>query len=278
MSRCHLRAALAFSLTLFPLAGWAAETPRNLFEDPCFEMGGSGPWRMDKGKGTAAAFKVDDADAFEGKRSALVTIEATGDWGVQFGQIAPGGQAGKTYTFAAFVKSVGEPTQVQLEIERSAKPWDRAVRTEKIAITKGKWTELHTTFKVEKPFAEGWFAYVSSAQEGGRLWLDGFRLHEGRYVPGKLPEGARNLFTNPGFEAGQEPWSFSYHEQYNVRRTYRRASFLVTRLLANLGAAGETPLLDRFRSPAGAGEKRWLEGFYLDEPEEWDDPYRFFRW
>jgi len=25
-------------------------------------------------------------------------------------------------------------------------------------------------------------------------------------------------------------------------------------------------------------EKRWLEGLYLDVPEEWDDPYRFFRW
>ena len=23
---------------------------------------------------------------------------------------------------------------------------------------------------------------------------------------------------------------------------------------------------------------RWLAGLYLDEPEEWDDPYRFFRW
>jgi hypothetical protein len=25
-------------------------------------------------------------------------------------------------------------------------------------------------------------------------------------------------------------------------------------------------------------EKRWLDGLYLDPPEEWDDPYRFFRW
>ena len=25
-------------------------------------------------------------------------------------------------------------------------------------------------------------------------------------------------------------------------------------------------------------EGRWLEGLYLDVPEEWDDPYRFFRW
>ena len=23
---------------------------------------------------------------------------------------------------------------------------------------------------------------------------------------------------------------------------------------------------------------RWLDGLYLDVPEEWDDPYRFFRW
>lgn len=25
-------------------------------------------------------------------------------------------------------------------------------------------------------------------------------------------------------------------------------------------------------------EKRWLSAFYLDQPEEWDDPYRFFNW
>jgi len=25
-------------------------------------------------------------------------------------------------------------------------------------------------------------------------------------------------------------------------------------------------------------ERRWLDGLYLDAPEEWDDPYRFFRW
>jgi hypothetical protein len=24
--------------------------------------------------------------------------------------------------------------------------------------------------------------------------------------------------------------------------------------------------------------RRWESGFYLDRPEEWDDPYRFFRW
>ena len=76
------------------------------------------------------------------------------------------------------------------------------------------------------------------------------------------------------------PWQFDGAKQSNLKRTQRRASFVVTRLLANLGVAGATPLLDRFHRPLDSAqpEKRWLAGFYLDQPEEWDDPYRFFRW
>ncbi|HEV8541464.1 MAG TPA: hypothetical protein VGR78_03645, partial [Verrucomicrobiae bacterium] len=60
---------------------------------------------------------------------------------------------------------------------------------------------------------------------------------------------------------------------------YRRVSFALSRLLANLGAASTTPVLTRFHSgPSSADEKRWLKGLYVDQPEEWDDPYRFFRW
>ena len=29
---------------------------------------------------------------------------------------------------------------------------------------------------------------------------------------------------------------------------------------------------------AAKTERRWLDGLYFDMPEEWDDPYRFFRW
>jgi hypothetical protein len=75
-------------------------------------------------------------------------------------------------------------------------------------------------------------------------------------------------------------WQFDYKELYNLKRTFRRTSYLLTRLLANIGAAGETLLLERFGSPVEASrtEKRWLEGLYMDVPQEWDDPYRFFRW
>jgi hypothetical protein len=76
------------------------------------------------------------------------------------------------------------------------------------------------------------------------------------------------------------PWQFDAGKQMNLKRTFRRAAYLVTRLAANLGAAGRTPILDRIRRPALAArpEERWREGLYLDVPEEWDDPYRYFRW
>ena len=75
------------------------------------------------------------------------------------------------------------------------------------------------------------------------------------------------------------PWHAG-SQQPNLRRTFRRAAVLLNRLLANMGAAGPTPLLERFEHPVDItkAEKRWLSGLYLDQPEEWDDPYRFFRW
>ena len=75
------------------------------------------------------------------------------------------------------------------------------------------------------------------------------------------------------------PWQFDYRDNFGLKRTFRRAGFLTTRLLANLGVRGQTPLLDRFAAPVQEGEPgRWLQGLYLDKPQEWDDPYRFFRW
>ena len=76
------------------------------------------------------------------------------------------------------------------------------------------------------------------------------------------------------------PWQFDKPDQLNLRRTHRRTAFLMARLLANLGVAQPTPLLERFGNPvkAEASEKRFLTGLYIDQPQEWDDPYRFFRW
>lgn len=76
------------------------------------------------------------------------------------------------------------------------------------------------------------------------------------------------------------PWEFPSTQSTSVKRTFRRVAFAVSRLLANQGVPSRTPIVERFRTPlvAGVAEKRWLAGLYLDLPEEWDDPYRFFRW
>ena len=75
------------------------------------------------------------------------------------------------------------------------------------------------------------------------------------------------------------PWQFDYRANFGLKRTFRRTSFLVARLLGNLGVEAATPLAGRFSSPVSRAQTgRWLAGLYLDQPEEWDDPYRFFRW
>jgi len=96
----------------------------------------------------------------------------------------------------------------------------------------------------------------------------------GNGVVAKIP-GANVIFCQP------VPWELDYsREQHNVKQTFRRWSFLLNRLLANMGVVNTCPILERFHRPVDVAknEKRWLNGLYLDEPGEWDDPYRFFRW
>jgi hypothetical protein len=59
------------------------------------------------------------------------------------------------------------------------------------------------------------------------------------------------------------PWHFDYSGgKMNQKRTFRNFARMTARVLGNLGV-----------------EMRGLGGrLYMDDPEEWDDPYRFFRW
>ena len=80
------------------------------------------------------------------------------------------------------------------------------------------------------------------------------------------------------------PWHFNNDKIFHWKMTYRRTSFLLARLLGNMGVRANTPLIERFSNPAGLNQNDltiqagWLNGLYLDQPEERDDPYRFFRW
>lgn len=132
----------------------ALEPPKNLFANPSFELGQEG-WRLDKAGKTECQFSVDDTDAAEGRYSAKLQLSSVEDWGMQFGQSFAAGEKGKTFTLSAFARSVGEPVEVGLQIERSAQPWDRAGGG-RFKLIKD-WQELHLTFSVEKEFPQGWF-------------------------------------------------------------------------------------------------------------------------
>jgi hypothetical protein len=104
-----------------------------------------------------------------------------------------------------------------------------------------------------------------------------------------LPTGGLELIGNGVLATGQKgnavflamaPWQFDPAKQhYNLKRVYRRCTFAVVRILANMGVSAPTPLLDRFHTPPEAkAAPRYLDGLYIDHPEEWDDPYRFFCW
>ena len=213
------------------------------------------PHTITKAEGAVPSLVVNADDAVEGKQSALVTMGCvTGRGGQLLQKVSQPPTVGKTYTMTVMVKALREPVQLRLEIERAGRPWDRAYRGEMVTIPVGEWTPLHATFTVDKPFPEGWQAYVACFDDGGLFRADVLQLYEGTYVPWQQAATSReNLFANPSFEAGVAPWSFSPDVNRNRRRTYRRASFMLSRILANMGVGATPPLLEHFATPPGGG-------------------------
>lgn len=73
------------------------------------------------------------------------------------------------------------------------------------------------------------------------------------------------------------PWMFDYPKHPCLRTTHRRTTFLVARLLANLGAHADCPILNRFAKRPDTGTP-WLGALYPQDPVAEDDPYRYYRW
>ena len=56
----------------------------------------------------------------------------------------------------------------------------------------------------------------------------------------------------------------------NIKRTFRRVSFLLSRLLGNMGVESETPILERVHSPVAAtSEKRGSPASTSTSPKKW---------
>jgi len=83
--------------------------------------------------------------------------------------------------------------------------------------------------------------------------------------------------------------SFFDYQSFAPRQEWSTFEFLVqsnatadskTRFQIWHGNIGTLWLSDIAMKPVvpPSAEARGAQGFYLDQPEEWDDPYRFFRW
>ncbi len=143
-----------------------------------------GLWKLDKAEKTEANFSPDRSEAAEGRRCVRVTVGKVNGWGPQVGQLVPAGTKGKTYTLAVMVKCLKNPVKMDLRIERASEPYDQALKSQVFTPSNGVWSELHATFKVEKDFAEGWFAYINGLQSNAEfLAEDMFSLYEGEYIP-----------------------------------------------------------------------------------------------
>ena len=78
------------------------------------------------------------------------------------------------------------------------------------------------------------------------------------------------------------------YQRFAPREAWKEFTFLVqanatapsqTRFQIWHGQPGTLWLADVRMAPCDPpSEGRWTSGLYLDEPQEWDDPYRFFRW
>ena len=75
------------------------------------------------------------------------------------------------------------------------------------------------------------------------------------------------------------PEQFDWKDKPYLKLSKRRAVISLARILTNCGVRLPAPVAERLAAPpAQAGERRWLDSFYLDEPTSLDDPYRYERW
>ena len=78
------------------------------------------------------------------------------------------------------------------------------------------------------------------------------------------------------------------YQRFVPREPWKEFTFLVqakatapsrTRFQIWHGTAGTLWIADVRMAPCDPpSQGRWTSGLYADQPQEWDDPYRFFRW
>jgi hypothetical protein len=144
----------------------------------------------------------------------------------------------------------------------------------------------------------GWAMRLTMSDYGGKdqasvmLAQNDVPVKEGQWYRISLKaraEGLAGKAVTLAIQSTQTWTSFFDYQSFAPGQDWRTFQFLVqsngtanskTRFQIWHGSIGTVWLADIAMAPVAppSTEGRWSQGLYLDQPEEWDDPYRFFRW
>ena len=163
--------------------------------------------------------------------------------------------------------------------------WDISPRTVQVAREKVEDRNSNWSLRITSPLADdGKKPSVMLAQYGvpmeeGQWYRISFLARaedmDATDIPITITNTAkwRSLFEYQRFTPGPEWKQFQFKVQAKATAKEK------TRLQIWYEGAGTLWLSDiRVEPIADPTQGRWLKGLYADAPEEWDDPYRFFRW
>ena len=175
----------------------------NLLPNGGFETGVIGPFGL-YGTGTNEVV-TECADAtvpegpIEGEYCLHIVIPEAGANNWDSG-LSDGGytfEAGKTYTFSAFVKSKSGTLDIRLKPERAEDPYEGY--GDQVFTMTEEWQEFYVTTPVFTEDVTPASPTFHFAFAPGDFWIDGVRLYEGDYVP---PTFSSMTARNPNPEDG----------------------------------------------------------------------------
>ena len=241
------------------------------------------PYTVTRAKGAVPSFVVNAEDAVDGKQSALVTLGTSTEVGINSASRSAGRSRQDLYV-RRLRQAAGNARSRPPGDRAAGEPLDRAVRARESSSPRTNGPKCMSRSRSRSPSRKAGLPIWPAGKMGpasGRTVPD----HEGITFLGRTGSRQtrpppRSPSRMPASKQAKRRWTFTCDEQYNLRRTYRRGIVHLARLLGNMGVAAPTPLLARFTSPVTDVKPKsdgWLDSI-SDQPEEWDDPYRFFNW
>jgi len=183
------------------------KAPENLLTNGGFEDGIIDPWQY---WGDVTAEVVQELvgaavpeDPIEGDSCLHITVNSAGanDWDYSMVQRGRVFEAGKKYTFSAFLKTKEGTMEIRLKPERDADPWEG--HGDQVLTITDQWTQYSVTTPVIAADVNPAATTFHFAFGPGEFWIDDVKFYEGETPP---PSGAALTPVAYDFETGAQGW------------------------------------------------------------------------